>query len=78
MYGRPALGALLPLAGAMTAPEAVPGLPLAKALQATAGAGFLLYCLTACLILLARSRMRRHALRDPIKAQVSAGSGHDH
>ncbi len=74
MYGRPALGALLPLAGAMAAPEAVPGLPLAKTLQATAGAGFLLYCLTACLILLARIRLRRQAQ----KAQVTARSSHDH
>ncbi|SBT93072.1 hypothetical protein GA0115233_105640 [Streptomyces sp. DI166] len=74
MYGRPALGALLPLAGAMAAPEAIPGLPLAKALQATAGAGFLLYCLTACLILTARTHLRRQT----VKAQVSAGSKHDH
>lgn len=74
MYGRPALGALLPLAGAMAAPEAIPGLPLAKALQATAGAGFLLYCLTAFLILIARTHLRRQTR----KAQVSAGGGHDH
>jgi len=74
MYGRPALGALLPLAGAMATPEAIPGLPLAKALQATAGAGFLFYCLTACLILLARIRLRRQAL----KAQAKAWSSGDH
>ena len=49
----------MPLAGAMAAPEAVPGLPLAKALQAAAGIGFLLYCLTAFLILLARIPLRR-------------------
>ncbi len=73
MYGRPALGAVLPLAGVMAAPEAIPGLPMARALQATAGAGFLLYCLTACLILLARVRLRRQAQ----KTQVDAGSGHD-
>ncbi|MFF4499196.1 hypothetical protein [Streptomyces sp. NPDC001401] len=58
----------------MAAPEAIPGLPLAKALQAVAGAGFLLYCLTACLILLARIRLRRHAH----KVQADTGSGHDH
>jgi hypothetical protein len=52
----------------MAAPQAVPGLPLAKALQATAGVGFLFYCLAACLILLARIRLRR---RD-------AGSSRDH
>jgi hypothetical protein len=58
----------------MAAPEALPGLPLAKALQATAGAGFLLYCLTACLILLARIRLRRLAQ----KVRTEAGSGHGH
>jgi hypothetical protein len=58
----------------MAAPEAVPGLPLAKTLQATAGAGFLLYCLTACLILLARIRLRHQAR----KAQATAGGSHDH
>ena len=74
MYGRPALGSLLPLAGAMTVPEAIPGLPLARALQETAGVGFLFYCLTACVILLARIRLRRQAL----KAQFRAGSSRDH
>jgi hypothetical protein len=73
MYGRPALGALLPLAGAMAAPEAVPGLSMAKALQETAGAGFLLYFLTACLILLARIRLRRRGH----EAQTGAGSSYD-
>ena len=63
----------MPLAGAMAAPQAIPGLPLAKALQATAGAGFLLYCLTACLVLLARIHLRRQAH----KAQVEAGGTHD-
>jgi hypothetical protein len=58
----------------MAAPKALPGLPLAKALQATAGAGFLLYCLTACLILLARIRLRRRAH----KAQLHAGGSRDH
>ncbi|MFF4352398.1 hypothetical protein [Streptomyces sp. NPDC001530] len=57
----------------MAAPEAIPGIPLAKALQATAGLGFLLYCLTAILILLARIRLRRHAP----KVQVNAGSSDD-
>ena len=74
MYGRPALGALLPLAGAMAAPEAIPGLPLAKALQAIAGAGFLFYCLTACLILLVRIPMRRQAHR----VRAHAGGNRDH
>lgn len=74
MYGRPALGTLLPLAGAMAAPEAIPGLPLAKTLQAAAGAGFLLYCLTAVLILLARIRLRRRSHR----ASAGPGSGHAH
>ena len=74
MYGRPALGALLPLAGAMAAPEAIPGMPLAKALQETAGAGFLLYCLTAFLIILARIRMRRRP--DPeVRSAVRSGHG---
>lgn len=73
MYGRPALGAMLPLAGAMAAPQAIPGLPLARALQAIAGAGFLFYCLTACLILLARIRLRRKTLR-----QAHAGGSRDH
>jgi len=74
MYGRPALGTLLPLAGAMAAPEAIPGLSLAKALQATAGAGFLLYCLTVCMILLARIRLRRQAH----KPRIHPGSSRDH
>lgn len=74
MYGRPALGALLPLAGAMAAPEAIPGLPLAKALQAIAGAGFLIYCLTACLILLARIHLRRRGQG----MRAHAGGSRDH
>ena len=74
MYGRPALGSLLPLAGAMTVPEAIPGLPLARALQETAGVGFLFYCLTACAILLARARLRSQAQR----ARADAGGGNDH
>lgn len=59
MYGKPALGTVLPLAGMAAAPEAIPGLPLAKALQATAGAGFVLYCLTAFVLISIRIRMRR-------------------
>jgi hypothetical protein len=74
MYGRPALGALLPLAGAMAAPEAIPGMPLAKALQETAGIGFLFYCLTAFLIILARIRLRRGTERE---VRVNARSSHD-
>lgn len=58
MYGKPALGTVLPLAGMAAAPEAIPGLPLAKALQATAGAGFALYCLTALILISIRIRMR--------------------
>ena len=64
----------MPLAGAMAAPEAIPGLPLAKALQAIAGAGFLFYCLAACLILLARLRLRRRGLR----MRAHAGGSGDH
>lgn len=60
MYGKPALGTVLPLAGMAAAPEAVPGLPLAKALQATAGAGFVLYCLVACILISIRIRLRWH------------------
>lgn len=78
MYGRPALGALLPLAGAMAAPEAIPGLPLAKTLQAAAGAGFLFYCLSACAILLARIRLRRQALKAQLEVQLEAGGSRDH
>ncbi|GAA0622795.1 hypothetical protein GCM10010394_61920 [Streptomyces crystallinus] len=58
MYGKPAWGTVLPLAGMAAAPEAIPGLPLAKALQATAGAGFALYCLTALVLISIRIRMR--------------------
>jgi hypothetical protein len=58
----------------MAAPAALPGLPVAKALQATAGAGFLLYCLTACLILLVRIRLRRPAR----KVRTEPGGSHVH
>ncbi|WP_371652157.1 MULTISPECIES: hypothetical protein [unclassified Streptomyces] len=54
------MGTVLPLAGMAAAPEAVPGLPLAKALQATAGAGFVLYCLVACILISIRIRLRWH------------------
>ncbi|CAM5639299.1 hypothetical protein KAURM247S_05200 [Kitasatospora aureofaciens] len=47
MYGKPALGIVLPLAGLTAAPEVLPGLPFAKDLQEAAGAGFLLYCFLA-------------------------------
>ncbi|KPI07230.1 hypothetical protein OK074_3928 [Actinobacteria bacterium OK074] len=73
MYGRPALGALLPLAGAMGMPAAIPGIPLAKALQATAGAGFLFYCLTAFIIILARACMRRRTPRESLRVPAKIG-----
>jgi hypothetical protein len=58
MYGRPALGTMLPLAGMTGAPKVIPGIPYAKALQATAGAGFMLYCLVAFTLLLVRIWLR--------------------
>lgn len=72
MYGKPAWGTVLPLAGMAAAPETVPGLPLAKALQATAGAGFALYCLTACVLISIRIRMRWR------KNSKTAGAGQSH
>lgn len=54
MYGKPALGTVLPLAGLTAAPEVLPGIPFARALQELAGAGFLLYCATAMAILSAK------------------------
>ncbi|MEU7107580.1 hypothetical protein ABZ951_21355 [Streptomyces sp. NPDC046215] len=51
MYGKPALGTVLPLAGLTTAPEVLPGIPFARGLQQAAGAGFLLYCATAIALL---------------------------
>ncbi|CAM5571002.1 hypothetical protein ACSNOH_10775 [Streptomyces sp. URMC 127] len=47
MYGKPALGSVLPMAGLTVAPEVLPGIPFARGLQEAAGAGFLLYCATA-------------------------------
>lgn len=47
MYGKPALGTVLPMAGLTTAPEVLPGIPFARGLQEAAGAGFLLYCAIA-------------------------------
>lgn len=58
MYGRSAVGSVLPLVGLAAAPEMIPGIPVARALQATAGAGFLLYCLIVLGLLLARIRLR--------------------
>lgn len=58
MYGRPALGTMLPLAGMAGVPEVIPGIPCAQALQATAGAGFMLYCLIAFVLLSARIWLR--------------------
>lgn len=54
MYGKPALGSVLPLAGLTAAPEVLPGIPFARALQEVAGVGFLLYCTTAIVILSAK------------------------
>ncbi|MGA5818158.1 hypothetical protein ACPC54_09895 [Kitasatospora sp. NPDC094028] len=54
MYGKPVLGIGLPLAGLTAAPEVLPGIPFAKGLQEVAGAGFLLYCTTAAVLLLAK------------------------
>jgi hypothetical protein len=61
MYGKSALGSVLPLAGLAAAPEMMPGIPLARALQATAGAGFLVYCLVAFGLLVARLCIRTRA-----------------
>jgi hypothetical protein len=49
---------MLPLAGMAGAPKVIPGIPCARVLQATAGAGFMLYCLIALFLLLARIWMR--------------------
>lgn len=69
MYGRSALGSALPLVGLAAAPEMIPGIPVARALQATAGAGFLLYCLVVFGLLVARLRLRvRPAVTDPSAA----------
>ncbi|GAA2921207.1 hypothetical protein GCM10020221_16750 [Streptomyces thioluteus] len=51
MYGKPALGAVVPLAGLTAAPEVAPGLPFAEGLQEAAGAGFLLYCAVAAALI---------------------------
>ncbi|MBZ4318848.1 hypothetical protein JNW98_05585 [Streptomyces sp. SCA2-4] len=52
MYGKPALGTVVPLAGlTAAAPEVLPGLPYARGLQEAAGAGFLLYCSIAAVLL---------------------------
>ncbi|WP_157882218.1 hypothetical protein [Streptomyces rubellomurinus] len=42
------------MAGLTAAPEVLPGIPFAKGLQEVAGAGFLLYCTTAAVLLLAK------------------------
>jgi hypothetical protein len=62
----------------MAAPEAIPGIPLAKALQATAGAGFMFYFLTALVIVLARMRLRRSS-PERVRANTwtNNGSGRD-
>ncbi|QLE71629.1 hypothetical protein FGW37_08460 [Streptomyces rectiverticillatus] len=51
MYGKPALGSVLPMAGLTAAPEVLPGIPIARGLQEAAGAGFLLYCASAFVII---------------------------
>ncbi len=52
MYGKPALGTVVPLAGLTAAPEVLPGLPYARGLQEAAGTGFLLYCSIAAVLIL--------------------------
>lgn len=54
MYGKPALGTVVPLAGLTVAPRVLPGLPFAKGLQEAAGAGFLLYCAVAAALFSAK------------------------
>ncbi|MGW2597243.1 hypothetical protein [Streptomyces klenkii] len=51
MYGKPALGSVLPMAGLTVAPQVLPGIPFAKGLQEAAGAGFLLYCTSAFVLI---------------------------
>ncbi|MEV4438170.1 hypothetical protein AB0K09_03990 [Streptomyces sp. NPDC049577] len=65
MYGKPALGTVLPLAGLTAAPEVMPGIPFAKGLQEAAGAGFLLYCSVAVVLLSAKAwfQVRNHGDR---------------
>lgn len=63
MYGRPALGTMLPLAGMATASRTVPGIPFARGLQIAAGMGFLLYCLIAFGLMAARLWLRRPSAR---------------
>jgi hypothetical protein len=58
MYGRSALGSVLPLVGLAAVPEEIPGISLAKAFQAMAGAGFLLYLLIVFGLVVARFRVR--------------------
>ncbi|WP_190023675.1 hypothetical protein [Streptomyces hiroshimensis] len=42
------------MAGLTAAPEVLPGVPFARGLQEIAGAGFLLYCTTAFVIIAAK------------------------
>lgn len=51
MYGKPPLGAVLPMAGLTATAQVIPGLPYAQGLQEAAGAGFLLYAATAIAML---------------------------
>ncbi len=54
MYGKPALGTVVPLAGLTAAPRVLPGIPFARGLQEAAGAGFLLYCAVAVALITAK------------------------
>ncbi|GAA0408617.1 hypothetical protein [Streptomyces luteireticuli] len=51
MYGKPALGTVVPLAGLTAAPQVAPGMPFAEDLQEAAGAGFVLYCAVAAALI---------------------------
>lgn len=64
MYGKPALGTVLPMAGLTAAPEVLPGIPFARGLQEVAGAGFLLYVSTAIALLSIKLWFRLHGAGD--------------
>ncbi|OKI37432.1 hypothetical protein A6A29_40675 [Streptomyces sp. TSRI0281] len=70
MYGRSALGSALPLVGLAASMEEIPGSPVASALQATAGAGFLLYLLVVLGLFVARLRLR---VRPSVTDAAAAG-----
>lgn len=73
MYGRPALGTMLPLAGMATASRTVPGIPFARGLQIAAGMGFLMYCLVAFGLIAARLWLRRPSARAAAAGRPSGG-----